>query len=136
MANPTNTYQDSTPLVIGAVYKATGKTILASQGVLAAGSVLGTVTASGKLKLTAIGNGDGSETARFVLLKETDTGSADVTDQEVLKAGVVNGGKLIFGSTDTLATLVAATGLSHDDSLKANGIVAVTGSDLELYDNT
>lgn len=136
MANPEITLNDGTPLCIGAAYKAEGKTILGSQGVLAPGSVLGVVTASSKLKLCASGNGDGSEVARFVLIKETDTSSGDVADQDVLKAGVVNGEKLIFGNDETLDDVVAASGLSHDDSLKANGIVAVRGSDLELYDNT
>lgn len=136
MGNPTNAFRDNTPLVIGAAFKAAGKTILTGQGTLAVGSVLGVVTASQKLKLCGIANGDGSEVARFILLKETDTSAGDVTSQDVLKAGHVNGNKLAFGSTDTIASVVAASGLSHDENLKANGIIAVLGSDLELYDNT
>jgi hypothetical protein len=136
MANPEITLNDGTPLSIGPAYKAAGKTILTGQGTLAVGSVLGVITASQKLKLCAIANGDGSEVARFILMKETDTSSGDVTDQDVLKAGVVNGNKLTFGGTDTIASVVAASGLSHDENLKANGIIAVMGSDLEAYDNT
>lgn len=136
MANPTNTNYDNTPLVIGPAYKATGKTILTGQGTLAPGSVLGIVTSGGKLKLCGIANGDGSQIPRYVLLKETDTSAGDVTSQDVLKAGTVNGNKLVFASTDTLASKVSGSGLSHDDELKANGIIAVTGEDLEAYDNT
>jgi len=135
MANPTNTYQDSTPLVIGAAYKATGKTISAGQGILAAGSVMGTVTADGKLLLCVAASSDGSQVGRFVLLKEVDA-TGELTNQEVLKAGIVNGNKLIFGSTDVLTTQNGTTHLTHEDDLKANGIIPVTGSDLELYDNT
>lgn len=136
MANPEITLNDGTPLCIGEAYKASGKTVLTGQGVLAAGSVMGVITATSKLKLCATGNGDGSEVARFVLLKETDTSEGDVADQDVFKAGQVNGEKLSFGDSETLDDVVAASGLSHDDNLKANGIIAVRGSDLELYDNT
>ena len=93
--NPINTYNDNRPLVIGGGYNtAATKTILTTQGVLAPGTVLGIVTADQKLQVCGIGNGNGSETARYVLTKEVDTTGGDVTLQEVLKSGVVNGDKL------------------------------------------
>ena len=135
--NPENTYNDNRPLVIGGGYNTMPtKTILTGQGVLAPGTVLGVITVGQKLQVCGIGNGNGSETARYVLTKEVDTTGGDVTLQEVLKSGTVNGEKLIFAGVETLASVVAATGLTHDENLKANGIVAVEGHDLELYDNT
>ncbi len=137
MGNPYNAHLDNRPLVIGGGYNASGKVILKSQGVLAEGTVLGIITASQKLKVCGIGNGDGSETAAYVLTKEVDaSGGADITAVEVLKAGVVNGDKLIFSGVETLASVVAATGKTHDENLRSNGIITLTGSDLELYDNT
>ena len=136
MANPEHLLGDARPLVIGGGYRAIGKTISTGQGVLDPGTVLGVVTATQELLVCGIGNGDGSEVARYILTKEVDTTAGAVTDQEVLKAGVVNGEKLIFAGVETLASVVAATGLTHDENLKANGIIAVEGDDLELYDNT
>lgn len=135
MANPEIELGDARPLVIGGGYNAYGKTILTGQD-LKAGSVLGVITVGEKLKLCGVGNADGSEVGRFILTKDVDASLGDVIDQAVLKAGVVNGNLLIFAGVETLADHVAATGLSHDDNLKANGIIAVEGSDLELYDNT
>lgn len=137
MANPQNWFQDNRPLVIGGAFNAL-KDIAGGQGVLAKGSVLGTITASGLLFLTAIANGDGSETARFVVTQEEgiDTGVGVSVEAEVLKAGMVNAELLVFGNAETVASVVAATGLSQDDNLKANGIIAIGATDLEAYDNT
>ena len=137
MANPFNAFNDNRPLVIGGAYNA-AKAIAGSQGVLAKGSVLGVITASGLLRLTAIGNGDGSEVPRFVVTKEegVDTGVGVSVTEDVLKAGVVNGELLVFGNAETLDSVVVALGMTNDDLLKANGIIAVRGTDLEAYDNT
>lgn len=118
---------DNRPLVIGPAYNAKGKTVLTGQ-TLAAGSVMGVVTASGKLKLCDNASADGSEVAKFVLTKAVDASGGDVTGVDVLKAGVVNGGRLVFGGDDTLA--------DHDEELRDVGIITVTGESLENLDNS
>jgi len=133
--NPENTYNDARPLVIGMAANSHAEIVSVAQGVLAPGTVLGRVTVSGELLVCGVGNGDGSEEAMFVLTKEIDTTLAAVTT-DVLKTGWVNGAKLIFAGVETLADVVAATGKTHDDNLKRNGIVTVIGDDLEAYDNT
>jgi hypothetical protein len=77
-------------------------TILTNQ-VLVKGSVLGVVTASGKLKLTAAAAGDGSEVAMAVLMEDLDTTGADKGFQ-VLVEGFVNETALTFGAAHTADT--------------------------------
>jgi len=116
---------DNRPLVIGQAYNAKDKTILTGQ-TLVAGSVMGVVTASGKLLLCDKGAVDGSEVAKFVLTKAVDSSGGDVV-ADVLKAGVVNGELLVFGGASVLA--------DHDEELRDVGIITVTGENLENYDN-
>ncbi len=137
MANPENAYNDNRPLVIGGAYKSR-QILTAAQGVLAPGTVLGVVTATGALLVCAAASVDGSEVARYILAggDDVDTGDPNQLVQDVIKAGVVNGNLLIFGGADTLATRNAVSGLSHDENLKANGIITLSGAALEAYDNT
>lgn len=127
MANPVIADHDNRPLVLGRAYYDHDLTVLGSQGTLAAGSVLGIVTASGKLALCDSGSSDGSEVAKYVLTKETDTSGGDVTGQDVLKSGYVNGELLVFGGTDDLQ--------DHDTELRDVSIIAIEGGNLEAYDN-
>lgn len=71
-------------------------TILSGEGVLAIGTVLGKVTASGKYVAHVNGASDGSQTAVAVLIDAVDATSADVTRAivvhrlaEVLRTGLV-----------------------------------------------
>ena len=52
-------------------------TVVAGEGELAAGTVLGQVTASGKFRKLAA-NADGSETAKYILADAVDATAADV----------------------------------------------------------
>ena len=134
MSGPINSFLDNRPLVLGGQVSEV-RTLTASQGALVQGTVLGLVTATGNLRVCAIGNGDGSQVARFVLLHDV---ADDPATQavEVLIAGTVNGDQLTFDGTDDVLDVVAATNLSHRDSLRANGIIAVMGDDLYAWDNT
>ncbi len=67
---------------------------------LVAGSVLGIVTASGKLKLSASAAGDGSEVPRAVLLEDIDTTSGDKTFNVAVE-GYFNETALVFGAGHT-----------------------------------
>jgi len=91
------------------------------------GDVLGIVTADGKLKVCDSTAVDGSEVAAAVATKDIDASGGDVTDQDVLIAGEVNGDLLTFGGTDTLA--------DHFDELRDVGIIPVTGDAIGQYDN-
>jgi hypothetical protein len=87
-----------------------------------------TVTAAAKkLKLTNKANSDGSEVARYVLLKATDATEADVASVPVMKVGRVNGNKLVFGGASVLA--------DHVEQLAENGIIAEAGAALAAADN-
>lgn len=129
MANPNISLHDIRPINISGYASAVAKTILTNQ-VLAAGSVLGVQSSGGKLRLTATGNGDGSQVPKYVLLVAVDTTGADLTGQKkkLLASGTVRGSALKFGDSETLAT--------HFDALKANGIIALDDATLEGFDNT
>jgi len=89
-----------------------GVTILAGQGVLVRGSVLGIITAGGKGKLVAKASIDGSQVAKFVLADTVDT-TADVVAQ-CYEAGEFNRKALTFAAANTAA--------DHEDSLRNYGI--------------
>lgn len=78
-------------------------TVLTGQ-TLAKGSVLGVVTASGKLKLSASAAGDGSETPRFVLAEDLDTSGGDKVFS-VVAEGYINETALVFGTGHTADTV-------------------------------
>lgn len=130
MANPTNTMNDNTPLVIQNYgHPPANQTIQGSQGTLAVGSVLAIDTDDDKLAL--VDDSDGTiDEPEFVLLKEVDTSSGDVTAYPamLLMAGIVNSDKLVFGGDDTIS--------DHFVALKGAGIVAVNPANAENYDNT
>ena len=84
-------------------------TILGGQ-TLRVGSVLGRVTASGKLKLTASAAGDGSEVPEFVLAEPIATYAADGTTSldmvfAVATSGSVNETALFYGAGHTAAAI-------------------------------
>ncbi|MDF2891238.1 MAG: bacteriophage lambda head decoration protein [Clostridia bacterium] len=89
-----------------------GITILAGQGVLKRGSVIGIITASGKGKHVAKASVDGSEIAKFILADDVDT-TADVVAQ-CYQSGLFNREALIFPAANTAA--------DHEDSLRQYGI--------------
>ncbi|MFW6312258.1 MAG: head decoration protein [Spirochaetota bacterium] len=125
MANPTKSNLDNRALVVGrAFYDA--RTILSGESV-SEGDVLGAVTATGKLRVCDSTETDGSEVAIAVATKDIDAAGGDVTDQDVLIAGEVNGDLLTFGGTDDLA--------DHFDELRDVGIIPVTGEAIGEYNN-
>lgn len=129
MANPTNTLNDNTPLVIQNYgHPPANMTIQSGQGDLAVGSVLAIDTDDSKLAL--VNDADGTiDEPEFVLLKEVDT-TSDVTayPSMLLMAGIVNADKLVFGGDDDIG--------DHFVALKGAGIVAINPDSLEAYDNT
>lgn len=110
-------------------------------GTAADATTLCTITVangSGYLKLANSASVDGSQKARFVLQDALDTSATGLNANvayRVLKSGKVRGDKLVFGGTDTYATLVG--GMSQKDNLQTFGFVVETESftSLSEYDN-
>jgi hypothetical protein len=82
-------------------------TIVAGSGIVQRGTVLGTITASGKHTTSAAAAADGSQNVDVVLLNGVDATSAD---QEAMAAisGDFNGAGLKLGVGHTLASIDAA----------------------------
>lgn len=78
-------------------------TIAAGQ-VLKAGSVLGAVTATGKLLFSLAAAGDGSEVPMAVLLEDLDTTAGDKTFQVAVE-GYFNEVALVYGTGHTADTV-------------------------------
>lgn len=83
--------------------KSRSMTLLSGQN-LARGAVLGVVTASGKVKLSAAGASDGSEVAKFVLAEDCNASAAD-TACIVYETGELLGSALTLGALHTIASV-------------------------------
>lgn len=92
-------------LFVGSVYPVVTEkaTIVSGAGSLARGTVLGLVTASGKLNIVNSTKSDGTQTVYAVLDEAVDATSADKVTSVYL-TGEFNQAKLVFGGTDTYAT--------------------------------
>jgi len=79
-------------------------TIVAGEGVLGRGSVLGKITATGKYALVnSAGPDDGRRTAAAILAEDVDATDNDVVTTAYVR-GEFNENALVFGGTDTVAT--------------------------------
>lgn len=85
-------------------------TVLSGEGVLSAGSIMGKVTATGKLRHIAA-NGDGSENVFAILSEDVDATAADV-ETIVFLTGEFNENALSVGDSTVAARKVACRQLS------------------------
>ena len=92
-------------------------TIASGAGVLARGTALGKITASGKWVKSASAASDGSQVIRAILLHEVDATSADA-EAIVGRRGSCNGAAVILGAGHTLASV--------DDACIDRGIIFET----------
>jgi hypothetical protein len=90
-------------------------TIVSGAGSLVRGTVLGQITASGKLKPVDSSKTDGSQSPYAVLAEGADASSADVAAPLFL-TGEFDEDCLVFGGSDTVAT--------HRKALRALSIFA------------
>jgi hypothetical protein len=81
--------------------------VIVDTGVLAIGTVLGKITASGKYKICDSTAVDGSAAPLCILGEAVDATSADV-NAVVYLSGAFDENQLVFGGTDTAATHRAA----------------------------
>lgn len=95
-------------------------TVAAGAGVLAAGSVMGEVTATSKYLISAKGAADGSQNANAVILYPVDATTADVQVAAIVRGpAVLNGNTLTYAADRTTAVDKAAA----NTGLLAAGIV-------------
>lgn len=88
-------------------------TIASGAGELAAGTVLGTITASGKYTPFDDGNSDGSETATAILMQAVDATSADVSATAIVRLAEVKKDALQWDSAvDSTAKAAAYVDLA------------------------
>ena len=78
-------------------------TIASGAGVIAAGTVLGKVTASGKYVASAVGASDGSEVPAAINIHGADASSADATVSAIVRDAEVNGKCLTYHADRDLA---------------------------------
>ena len=128
MPNVTTTNNDVAGLVVWEP-KFRKETITATGAVVwARGTVLGRITASGKLTTYVAGAADGSEVPKFVTTsKITFTGAGDKRDT-VLVGGVVRQGDLVAHGVGALTSLEV-------DALRDYGIIAEPVAQLNILDN-
>lgn len=94
-------------------------TVLSGQN-LAAGTVLGKITASGKYKAATASGSDGGQTAVAVLAYPVDASAGDAAGVAITRAAEVNADLLVFGATIDDGTKEAAA----ITQLAAVGIIA------------
>ena len=92
-------------LAMGPGYHIDEVTLISGQN-LAAGVVVGKITASGKYTTYANGASDGSEVAAGILYAATDASGGDVTTARVMRRGpaIVNGNDIGWGANDGTGT--------------------------------
>ncbi len=102
----TETY-DFDNLIAGAYPPENQVETIASGETVVRGSVLGRVTASGKLKVSASAANDGSQVPKFIAAYDLGALTAD-TEAEVFKAGCFRVSALTLGAGHTAASVRAA----------------------------
>jgi hypothetical protein len=80
------------------------RTIVSGAGIIQRGTVLGKITASGKLTTSLSAASDGSQTPYALAAETVDATSADA-DTIVYLGGTFNSNKLILGTGHTLTTV-------------------------------
>lgn len=98
---PGDMYLGNYPMAVRAV------TVVSGAGVLARGTVIGKITASGKYMTALSASADGSQTPRLILAEAVDATSTDVA-AKAYASGDFNSSKLVFGAGITAASAEAA----------------------------
>lgn len=96
-----------------------------------AGTILGRITASGKLFPFTVGAADGTQNPIAVLTYEVTRASAGDTPCRAMIGGIVRHDRLVVHAAGNNSTLTQA----HVDALRAAGVTAVKVKDLSVLDN-
>ena len=102
----------------------------------AAGTLMGRVSATGKLVPLDSTLTNGGEIPIGILAHNISLGAAETKDITICIAGEVAAEKVVFQSTDTLATVV--DGRRYEDRIQADnlGILLINSTELTAYDNS
>lgn len=92
-----------------------GVSLAASQGVLKRGTLLGIVTATGYATPCKAAATDGSQTPKYILAEDTDTGTGSAVTAEAYQSGVFNRSALILANGEVIS--------SFEDTLRMNNII-------------
>lgn len=124
MTSPSFSTQTATnkTIVVGGNIHYREQTLLNGQN-LGEGSVLGKVTASGKLVLSLAAAGDGSEVPYAILTTDQHADGADLQIYPLM-SGDVDETELVFGTGHTAATVY--------DALRERGIFLLTASESDV----
>jgi len=93
--------------------------IASGAGIIAPGTVLGKVTASGKYIVSAVGASDGSQNPTAITIYGADATSADVAVAAIVRDAEVNGNCLVYHADRDLPAEKAAANVA----LAALGII-------------
>jgi hypothetical protein len=94
-------------------------TIASGAGIIAAGTVLGKVTASGKYLSSAVGATDGSQMPAAIAIHGADASSSDAAISAIVRDAEVNGNCLTYHADRDQPAEKAAT----KEALKGLGII-------------
>ncbi len=97
------------------------------------GTVMGRISATGKLKPMTSGASDGSQIPVGVLMNTYTVEASSEREVHIVDDGDVASDKLVFQGSDTLNTVVS--GSQYIDYLKRLGIKVIESTDLTEYDN-
>ncbi len=113
---PSMTVESYTPdrLVAGVTQLVTEQMTLTGGAALARGTVVGRITASGKVMLCTAAATDGSQVPYGVLADDYDATAGDLAPVAVYVRGEFDAGAVVLGAGHTLATV--------HDALRAGGI--------------
>lgn len=101
------TYSPDT-LIAGLTQGVTESNILLSGQVLARGTVVGMITASGKITISASASSDGSQVPYGILLDSYDATAGDLAGCGVMVKGEFDQNAVIYGTGHSLTTVKAA----------------------------
>ena len=128
---------DNSPLYYNATLREE-KVVVPAGATLEIGTILGEISASGKLKQFNKGNSDGSEVPVAILNKtliNEDTQSSQEFTTNVIIQGIVNENKIVLNQNETLDDIVYSETTNQYKGkvrtlLKNNGIIAVASQEL------
>lgn len=104
MANPTTETFDRDNLIAGNYPRVTDRETMLTPQVNARGSLMGRITASGKIILSLAAAGDGSQVPTGILVNDADANAAD-TEEDIYLSGEFNQDAIIYGAGHTAASV-------------------------------
>jgi len=102
---------------------------------LAAGTLMGRVTATGVLVVLKSASSDGSQIPVGILTRATDVAAGETVTVNICDGGEVAQELVVLDGTDTLETIIDSRRLKDRIGADTVGIVLVLGTELSEFDN-